>query len=419
MTTTPTTSTVHRFALLVALYVSQAVPLGFFIVAMPAILRREGLSLESVGLLSALAFPWLIKFAWAPLVDRYGSARGHYRSWILPLQSAGVLAVVAISQVDLATGIPWLVVAGAVFMMASATQDIATDGLAVRILGDEERGAANGVQVGGYYLGQIAGGGLVLVLYVAWGWMPAVLVMAALLALTLVPTWSYREPPKPPGAPREHVDFGALRRFVQRPGGWLWALILVLFRAGEGMAITMLNPMLVDQGLDLETIGVTLGVVGSLASCGGALLGGFLVARLGRKVSLLGFGALQAAAILAYLLPVRGMTEIVWVGPAVAVAAFAGGLATAALYTNMMDRCDDRTPATDFTLQQSLAAVGPMVGAMTSGFLAATLGYELHFITSAALVLVAVALVAAWLTPRLAAPADRASGGPEMAVEGA
>ena len=407
MSTPP--STAHRFVLLAALYVSQAVPLGFFVVAMPAILRREGLGLESVGLLSALALPWLVKFLWAPLVDRYGSRRGHYRSWLLPVQAFCVLTVVWISQVDIATGLPWLVVAGALFMLASATQDVATDGLAVRLLDRSQRGLANGVQVGGYYLGQIAGGGLVLVLYAAFGWATAVLSMAAVLSLAFVPTFTLREPVKPPGAPRERVDFAALRRFVGRPGGRLWALILVLFRAGEGMAITMLNPMLVDRGLDLETVGVTLGVVGSFASLAGATLGGLAVGRWGRKTSLVVFGVCQSLALLGYLLPARGFTEILWVAVAVAAAAFAGGLATAALYTAMMDRCDVRTPATDFTLQQSLAAVGPMIGATTSGFVAAALGYELHFVLSAAMVLVAVGLVAVRMTSALAAPSPESA----------
>ncbi len=70
-----------RFTLIGSLYVSQAIPLGFFTVALPAILRARGVSLQNVGLLSALALPWLIKFLWAPFVDRYGSQRwGHYRS---------------------------------------------------------------------------------------------------------------------------------------------------------------------------------------------------------------------------------------------------------------------------------------------------------------------------------------------------
>ena len=123
----------RRLTLIASLYVSQAIPLGFLIVALPAILRREGMSLEQTGMLGALALPWLIKFLWAPLIDRYGSARwGHYRSWIIPLQTLCVLAVVGISTVDLQDGLLWLVLAGAAFMLASATQDIATDGLAVR-----------------------------------------------------------------------------------------------------------------------------------------------------------------------------------------------------------------------------------------------------------------------------------------------
>ena len=44
---------------------------------------------------SALALAWVFKFLWAPLVDRYGSRRrGHFRSWILPLQLAAVVAAV-------------------------------------------------------------------------------------------------------------------------------------------------------------------------------------------------------------------------------------------------------------------------------------------------------------------------------------
>ena len=86
-----------RLTLITGLYVSQAIPLGFLIVALPAILRSQGLGLEQTGLLGALALPWLIKFLWAPLVDRFGSSsRGHYRSWIIPLQSLSVLAVIAI-----------------------------------------------------------------------------------------------------------------------------------------------------------------------------------------------------------------------------------------------------------------------------------------------------------------------------------
>src|SRR5215213_11653290 len=116
--------TATKFILIATLYVSQAIPLGFFIVAIPAILRWQGLSLRGVGMLSAIAFPWLIKFLWAPLVDRYGSARfGHFRSWLLPLQILSVATVVVIAFLDLSTQFVPLVVAGVLFMLLAATQD--------------------------------------------------------------------------------------------------------------------------------------------------------------------------------------------------------------------------------------------------------------------------------------------------------
>lgn len=409
----------HRFLMLATLYISQAVPLGFFVVALPAILRREGLGLELVGVLSALALPWLIKFLWAPLVDRFsltrsrssrGRSRGHFKSWILPLQILCIAAAVAIAQLDVrditSTSLPWLVAAGAVFMFASATQDIATDGLAVGIVEERDRGRANGVQVGGYYLGQIAGGGLLLVIYASYGWTAAVLSMAGLLSLALLPVWSFREAPREVDAERSanaKIDYGAIRRFVRRPGGRAWAVILITFRAGEGASLAMLSPMLVDSGLDLDFIGVTVGVAASIASLAGAAVAGFTVARLGRKRALLLFAAVQAIALLGYLLPAYGVTETMPILTIVATAAFASGLATTALYTNMMDRCDPGTPATDFTLQQSLAAFGPMIGAIGSGFLAKALGYPSFVLICVAATALVVLLVAVCLSPQLAA----------------
>jgi len=393
-----------RLTLIASLYVSQAIPLGFLIVALPAILRREGLGLEQTGLIGALALPWLIKFLWAPVVDRFGSSRGHYRSWIIPLQSICVLMVVGISRLDLQDGLFWLMVAGAGFMLASATQDIATDGLAVHIVRGEDRGKANGLQVGGYYFGQILGGGLVLVLFDRVGWTAALLMMALLLALPLVPTLRFREPSSTVAEPRAKIDFGALRRFLTRPGARTWIAILLLYRSGEAMALTMFNPMLVDGGLSLGEIGLALGLAGSVGAFAGAILGGWLISTIGRKRSLVLFGLLQAVALCAYLVPAGGEFRPSTVYTVAMIVAFAGGMATAALYTNMMDRSDPRSAATDFTLQQSLCAIGPLFGSALSGFSAARFGYSMHFTLCALLALVSALVVARWLTAQSAAP---------------
>jgi RhtX/FptX family siderophore transporter len=389
-----------KFTLIATLYISQAIPLGFFIVAVPAILRAQGLPLTRVGMLSTIAFPWLIKFLWSPLVDRFGSRRiGHFRSWILPLQTLSVLTVVAIAFLDPSTRFLPLVIAGAVFMLLAATQDIATDGLSVRVLQYGERGPGNGIQVGGYYLGQIVGGGLMLIAFHRFGWTTAVLAMAGFLALPLIPALAFREPELGAGTAARKVTLAAISRFFARPGVRSWVLIVLLYRTGENMAATMFNPMLVDLGKSLEQIGLLLGVASSFGSFSGALLGGFLIRSLGRRTSLVAFALVQAVAICGLALPALGYTDPVLIYSVAIASAFSGGMATAALYTSMMDHCSQETSATDFTIQQSLAAIGPLLASFFSGFSAAAFGYPVHFALCAGVTALTAVLVARLFVP--------------------
>ncbi|MEM7587891.1 MAG: MFS transporter [Acidobacteriota bacterium] len=381
-----------KYSLIATLYVSQAIPLGFFITAMPVILRDSGLSLESIGLFSAIAAPYLLKFLWAPAVDRYGSRKRHYLSWILPLQIVALSTVLAMSSLELSTQMTAILVLAAIFMFVAATQDIATDGLAVRALAEHERGPGNALQVGGYYLGQVLGGGMMLVLFSRFGWTTALWAMAALLALPLLPASRFREPTLQETAPRR-FDFAALGRFFRRPGAWSWTAILLLFRSGETMATFSFNQMLVDLGLGLADIGLLSGVLYALGALSGSLLGGLLLPSLGRRVGLTAFALIQALAVLSYLIPASGFIGLPVVGGAVFTVAFAGGLATTALYTSMMDASRSETAGTDFTLQQSLCAVGPVIGTGLSGFSAAAFGFSGHFVLCAGVSLLALALV--------------------------
>src|SRR5690606_27612309 len=79
---------------LLMLYVTQYVGVGFITIGLVAILRDGGTPLETLGALTLIGLVWPLKVLWAPLLDRYGSrTRGHYRSWLLVLQSALVVAL--------------------------------------------------------------------------------------------------------------------------------------------------------------------------------------------------------------------------------------------------------------------------------------------------------------------------------------
>ena len=411
---TPGSSRASKYSLIATLYVAQAIPLGFFITAMPVILRSEGLPIEHVGLFSAIAFPWLLKFLWAPIIDgRRGFAGrltgGHYLSWILPLQGLAIVTVLGLAALELEAHLGWVVGLAALFMILSATQDIATDGLAVRSLDEDERGPGNGLQVGGYYLGQVLGGGLMLVLFAQLGWSTVFLAMALLLALPI--PWALRfTEPATDGASNQRVGYAALRRFFarpgvrrfsgeKRPGTSTWVALLLVFRSGETMATFSFNQLLLELGLELGEIGLLAGLVYAVGALTGSLAGGWLVARLGRRPALLLFAAVQSLAILAYLVPTAGQSGLGLLTVVLLVVSCAGGASTAALYTVMMDACEDDTAGTDFTIQQSLCAIGPVIGTSLSGFSVAAWGFGGHFLLCAAIAFAGFVLAFAQTLP--------------------
>ena len=74
--------------------------------------------------------------------------------------------------------------------LAAATQDVATDGLAVRLLPERWRGLGNSLQVGGYKLGMLVSGSGLLLVVGSLGWNVSMgLLAAGLLVLTLPIAW--------------------------------------------------------------------------------------------------------------------------------------------------------------------------------------------------------------------------------------
>lgn len=372
-----------RLVVLGALYVAQGLPFGFFTQALPVRMRESGMSLGAIGLASLLAAPWALKALWAPLVDRFGTRR----AWIVPLQLGAVLALTALSFVEPERAWPFVLAAVLVTNALSAAQDVATDALAVDLLAPEERGPGNAVQVAGYRAGMILGGGLLLTMLVDVGWSGAVRLLAAGTFVATLPLLVLREPAR---SPAPSIDWRALVAAARRPGATQWLVVLVAYKTGEAIASAMVRPMLVDLGFDTSAIGSLLGGLGFGAGLAGAVAGGLLVRRLGSGAALVAFGALQALGIGSYIVVAYDGS---WVAHAVAVEHFTSGMATAALFTCMMDACRAELAATDYTVQASLVVIATGAGATISGVIAEALDYRGTFVLAAAVSLAAVALV--------------------------
>ena len=423
MTPATASSTLPRpdtptLVLLASLYCAQGLPSGLFAHSLPVLLRQHGVDLAVIGMLKLLALPWMLKVLWAPWVDRIGSDRlGHHRGWILPLQATVILCVATLAAAGpsalFGNGLPLLLGLILAINLAAATQDIATDGLTVRLLPERWRGLGNSLQVGGYKVGMIVSGSGLLLVMDTLGWNAALGGIALLLVLCTLPVWRFDEKRRLPH--REGAAETALgprlllahyRGLLAEPGMFAWLAVVLAFKLGDALGSPMIKPMLVDQGWTNAMLG-QLTLVSSVAGIGGALLGGALYARLGAHRSLFLFGLLQALGIAAMALLVGQGGSVATVYAVALAEQVADGMSTVALFAVMMRRCRPEHEGADFTLQASVQVLfAGLVGA-TSGVLAKSVGYVPLFLIAGSLGLAALALLPFGIPRPAEGPATR------------
>jgi predicted MFS family arabinose efflux permease len=364
------------FRLLGVLYVSQYLGVGFIYFGLTPILREQGVGLGSIGLIHAIGALWAVKLLWAPLVDRFGGlAAGHYRAWVLYLQPFVALTIASLLLVtDPVEQVRHIVVIIAVYVAASATQDLAVDALAVRLVPPRDRGHANGLATAGAWGGNILGGGLVVVVHGAYGWTAAVLVLTVLTLVPLLVVVPFREPrwAAPPAPLRQ--GYGAFLTVFRQPGCRSWAFVVVpLFFVGTSSVYGLISTALVDAGWGLTRIGVTMGVVIGVPAVVAATLTGAVVARLGHRVTVLGSGTGCVLATIALMPLMHGFAPAALTTLAISAYVAMMSAATTVTFTVNMSYSRAETAATDFTALASYAtactfAVGGLLMALAGRF---------------------------------------------------
>ena len=121
------------------LYVAQSIPSSFLSTALQVMMREQQFSLSSIGLLQLVKLPWILKFLWAPLVDRHCLSVRDYKRCIIVSEViyAGLLCAIGLLQVS--TDIYLILGLIILALIASGTQDIATDSLAALSYGGRDK----------------------------------------------------------------------------------------------------------------------------------------------------------------------------------------------------------------------------------------------------------------------------------------
>jgi MFS family permease len=362
--------------LLASLYVTQFVGLSFFWIALVVIMRRQGVPMERLGVIYLLGLFWAFKFLWAPLVDRFAFGRwGHYRGWLLLTQSGMVLSLVVIGCFDISTQFGAVLAGCVVLAFFSSTQDIAADGLTCRLLSAEERGPGNGIQYAGGMLGNVLGGGVVLMAYPHIGWKGCMAILALCTSASLFQVLCFRENTYSVAGQNSPVPLRRFWRFWQTSGYKQWLLLLLIYPIGSALAYAILAPMLVDVGWAMERIGLVMNILGSVLSALASLFTGWMLRWCTRFSVLIGVAALQVIGLLVMTLPLIGPPDDWRVYCSVCAYFLIHGALLTLMSTMMMDRASLKSPATDFTLQYSVYSILKFVAVAGSTALAGRIGY--------------------------------------------
>jgi PAT family beta-lactamase induction signal transducer AmpG len=267
----------------------------FATVAMPFLLRREGIAVETIAGISALAtLPFTLMIVWSPLADMLLSRR----HWVVVgnLISAGLLlaAILMPRPQYLALFTALLVAANVAFTLAF----IALGGLMAVLVPDGVRGrSAAWFQAGN--LGSLPLlGGLALWLIEEMTLTHAAVAIALVAFLPSLAVLFIKEPPRSVAPSRAVFGemFHEIRILLPRRQTWL-GLLLFLSPLAAGAAYNLFSGIGVDYQASPRTVLLVTGLPGGvIAMVAGAFIGGAISDRVPRRTSYVLCGSVMALA---------------------------------------------------------------------------------------------------------------------------
>jgi PAT family beta-lactamase induction signal transducer AmpG len=444
----------RRLPVMLALGFSAGVPLPL---VAGQVLRQwfteSGLSLGAIGLTALIGLAYANKFLWAPLLDAlrpplFGRL-GRRRGWLACLQLALMAGIAGIALTDPAGGATAAVLLAVLVAFLSASQDIVIDAYRIEVLGEDDERQAYGLAayVWGYRLALLASGAGTLLLVQHIGWHGAFLYGAALLAVGLAATAFAPEPPRRAEEAYDGpaFDLGPARAYlrdrpwmaqilalmpwmlpvvvamlprhirapvVAKPGWhlsrsvaqpfadimrrpyWLWMLLFIsLFKLGEALAGVMTTPFYRSLGFTREDVATVATVFGMAATLVGALVGSWVVGRIGVRRALVWTGLCQMLSNLMYVALDQAGHSMPMLWAQVGVESFTDGLADAAFLTWLSALTSRAFTATQYALLSSLAAVPLRTLGASAGFLAEAMGWTPFFLLTTAAALPALGIM--------------------------
>jgi MFS transporter, PAT family, beta-lactamase induction signal transducer AmpG len=399
----------RRVLVIALLGFSSGIPLHLTGQTLAAWMTAVGVDLTTIGAFALVGLPYTFKWAWAPLLDRYRwPFLGRRRGWLLVLQLALVGAIAVMGSLDPRAAPHALAIAAVVVAVLSASQDIVVDAYNADTLRADQRAAGAAMYVTGYRTAMLVTGAAALALADHLPWRAIYAAVAALMAIGVAGTLLADEPAEAAARPASlgQAIWRPLVELLRQDRIAVVLLFVALFRFGEFLvAHLVVSYLRRGVGFTFTEIALFYQLLGFTGTLVGGVVGGGVVARLGVRRCLLGFGALQATTNLVWLLLIATGPSLPVLGVAVVVDNLAGAMGTGAFVAYLMSRTDRAVSATQYALLTSLSSLGARTLGFAFGALAES-SWPAFWVTSTALIAPALVLLR-WLPvdDRIAPPA--------------
>lgn len=382
------------------LYFAQGLP--YFAVALIASLMFKSMGVPNDDIshwTAAIGAAWIFKPLWSPFLELASSKK----VVVVAFQLIGgtCLGLVALSlhmPMWFAASIAML----ALVAIASATHDIACDGLYIASLSEKQQAKYAGWTGTFFNAGRfISLGGLVILagyFEKSLGVVPAWTIIFCILAATMVTLGLYHSwslPLARNAAATDTTAAGIARTLVdvivdyfKKPGIWVSIVFIILFRAGEAQVQTI-GPLFLREarnlgGLGLSTaeVGTVYGTSGTIAFIVGSIAGGYFTSWLSLKRAILFLIlAVNLPNLVFYFLSTTLPTNLTVIGAALSVEMFGYGFGFVGLILYMMQVvAPGKYQTAHYAFSTGIMQLGFVLFKYISGDIQLALGYQHFFV---------------------------------------
>ncbi len=396
-----------RYFNFIALYFAQGVPEGMLTFGIPAWMAMNGKSPgEIAGFAVVTVLPWSFKFIVAPMMDRYTwLSMGRKRPWILLGQIGLVLSCIYMAYTpDPLNNLNQLMIAGFMVSFFGAFQDVATDGMAVDIIPNEQQPKANGLMWGSKIVGMSVSLAVGSWLLNKYGFASAMWMLAIVIGIIMLAPLFLRERPGEKMTPWTKGQaspltqklqlnnwrqiFKSLYRVFSLKNSLLIACTLFL-SSGSYKYISTLLPIFTVKELGWTNLEYSqqFAMAKLIGGIAGMLIGGFLIDRFGKK-RMLNIYFIASALFITIL----AFSKTYWSDKSFIYAFMVAynllyTFSCIAIFAIAMQCCWKKVSASQFTLYMTIGNLGQMLFAAMIGPIKSNFNWQITLFAFALFIL--------------------------------